>query len=215
MSRDSPLTMTKTRTDTLNGGKKIIEFYLDSGQLVHVTPLSIYHLKALRDRAASLFPYPDEDEFEQPVDPERSIFPDEVIPATQNPAYQAAMREIDRQRSDWINEQCIDLTADFGATKDELIEQYAPERERLAAVMDLPEDEWEATFNYCIIRTNEDRVMLVHAAINNILLTEEEVREGVRLFRPQIRPTLNSGRNGQERTRGVAQEKPLSTEHDV
>lgn len=188
-----------TREEGTYYGQKVVEFTLDSGEVVWVRPLSFQLRQALFEKAEKRFPYPDPVPFEKKVDPERTAIPgaEMTIPADQNPEYQTLKRKVDIERMGWITDQIILLSCEFPAGKDTLIARYAERLNALGEVIDLSGDAWADTFNYCLIGSSADRQNIINAAESNLQLTEAEVRDALRIFRPVLRRNADPGGAGQ------------------
>lgn len=175
-------------------GQKVVEFILDSGEIVWVKPLSWQLRRALFEKAEKRFPYPDPAPYEKAVDPERTAVPDAamVIPADQHPEYQQLKREVDLQRQTWVTQQMILLSCEFPAGKAALLEKYKPRLEELGQVIDLSGDDWTDIFDYCLIGSSADRQNIVNAVESSLQLTEGEVRDALRIFRPVVQRDAHS-----------------------
>lgn len=189
--------------------EKVVEFDLDSGETVHVRPRSFFVRRALTEKAEKLFPLPEKAAYEKEIDSSLTVFPGEKTPADQNPEYLELVRDAKARQLTWINDQFIKLVADFPAGKEKLIKKYADELKDLGEIIDLPTDEWEATLFFCLIRTETDRNRVMQAGLDNLQLDEGEIRDGMRMFRPQLRRHGHSNGTGQQDTRSIPEAEPV------
>lgn len=164
---------------------RVVEIPLSIGEAAWVTPISEYARGKLLERAEQEFPYPDPKPFEVEIDPERSAIPGTKIPAKDNPEYQELCKAVMVKRISWHTDQCI-LVATHFDDEAGLVKRYADELAMLGKLLQLPEDPWEATLLYVLLQTPEDRRQVISAITGRMALTEEEKRDSLRIFRPQI-----------------------------
>lgn len=189
--------------------EKVVVFDLDSGETVHVRPRSFTVRRALTEKAEKLFPLPDKSEYEEEIDPSLTVFPGEKKPADQNPEYRQLLIEAQVRQTSWINDQFIKLICDFPEGKGKLIKKYTDERKMLSEVIEIPADEWEATLFFCLIQTDDDRNNILKAGTSNLQLTEEEIRDGMRMFRPVLRGNGHTNGTGKQESRDITQAEPI------
>lgn len=171
------------------GGLKVQELLLDSGEYVYVQPLSIYVVRALQDKAEEKHPSPDKTEYEKPVDDDKALEPGLMIPAESNPDYQKAYDEAAEKRSQWTNDQAVLLCINPVEGQDTLIKKYKARVQQLRDLMPIPEDEWEATLKCCIMGSTDDYGRVITAIRGSGAPREDEIRDGMRIFRPLVRKT--------------------------
>lgn len=167
---------------------KVTECLLDSGIRVFVIPLSRHQRNALNQAAEKLYPYPDKKQYEETL-PEDVAIPGMTLPAEENKDYQVAVREVNRQRSDYIGLALLDICVsypDFPGGKDDLMKHFAPFLEKQRDWMALPEDEWEATLRFGILQSIADELTISRIANEETPVTEVEVNEEMRIFRPAV-----------------------------
>ena len=178
----------------LNSKKKRVELVLGSGVIVWVTPLSRYAFQAIIDKGRELYPLPDETEFDE-KHPEG--VPGAVIPGKENPEYIKQLGRATGQQNEHIMKSILKLAIEFPIyedvqptgefyTHDELIDRFAYRRKELASIMTLPDDTWQATFEFCILGGTEDETQIVNIANDELPLTPAEVERDIRLFRPYL-----------------------------
>lgn len=165
---------------------KVTELKLGSGVDMRVAPLSPFVFQKLRAKAEQLFPAPDEKAYEVEPEPGLMAIPGEKIPASQNPVYRAKVEEVEAQRKDWLTLAVVTMACEFTESRESLIEHFEAKLEAMRDFIDLPEDVWEATLYYGIITSEVEREVIIAAAESRLALTEEEVADGRRLFRPQL-----------------------------
>ncbi len=171
---------THTTENILIGG--IVRRVLtDSGAEVDVTPLSPHALELIRAKARDLFPDPDEEKYRKPL-PNAAVEGDTYVDK-QDVDYLRLKKEAVDQRTHFLTRALRDTSLTFPEGKDALVARFADKIKALRSYVDLPEDEWEATFWHAIIGSAADHETLVRAAENALPLTEMEVANGVRLFR--------------------------------
>jgi hypothetical protein len=193
-------------------GQKVTELILDSGETVYVKPLSILHYHALVMRAEQEYPYPDPKPYEKEIDASKTMEPGEVIPATQNPAYQALCKTIDEQRKTWQYRWYILLSVEV-VDKAATLERHKERVEKLRAIMALPDGPWEATLLYSIISSTDDYNRVLSATSGQMLVTEEEISNGWRIFRPRIQRATAVGRGEKPEPQSVT--APESSQPDA
>jgi Trp operon repressor len=202
--------------DALNdqfGGLKVQELLLDSGEYVYVQSLSIYAIRALQDKAEELFPAPDKSEYEKPLPEDKAIEPGQVIPAEENPDYQQRMKIIEEQRSQYVNHQAIVLCVHPRVEKEALIKKYAARLEQMRQIMVVPPDEWEATLKMCVIASQEDSGQIAVAIRGlNTIPSEEEVVDGMRIFRPLLRKEKPYRNNRKSQSSRIATQDTAETQ---
>jgi len=175
-------------------GQKVTELILDSGEMVYVKSLSVYIRRGLKSKAEALYPYPDKGAYEILVDPEKAAIPGMTHPAEDNPEYQAVIAEIEDTRLQWYIDHLISEFCEWPAGKESLIAKYAEQVKSLSDILDIEGDEWEATWRYCLIG-DADRNNIIQAANGNLILTEGEVRDAMRIFRPVVQGSRHPDRD--------------------
>jgi len=165
---------------------KVTELKLGSGIDVLVKPLSPFVFQKLRLKAAELHPMPDEKAYETEPDAELMAIPGDMIPASQNPDYRAAVEAIERARNDWLTLAVATMACEFQESRETLIVRFAAHLDMMRDFIDLPEDAWEATFHYGVLSSEMERQLIIAAAESRLPLGEEEVAGGYRIFRPKV-----------------------------
>lgn len=144
-------------TDNGNGewGKTIIRHRTMSGVMCHITPLNIATLKAIRMKAAEVYPYPDKEPYRLPL--ENVASPDIKDDAENNPAYREVVQGVNEQRQEFEDKAIIALAVKFPdyPTPDDLVRHFAVELMNLRKFATLPDDDYEATLEYCVFSGNK------------------------------------------------------------
>lgn len=189
----------------LTGAQGVIHYEtMLSGVIIHITPLSLFTVKAIEERAAVEFPYPDPEPYQVASDVVVSGF----IPADENEEYQALCRAVDEQRVQWCMDRTIDITCAFPgfSNREAMIEHFRPRLKQLEAIATLNADEWKNVLNHCVFTGTYDSIVLDaatgkpkavrHPERNRVYqlanqsstlpLSTPEVVEGVKLFRVEV-----------------------------
>lgn len=193
-------------------GQKVIELTLDSGETVFVKPMSIPLLYALTSKAEQLYPDPDPAPYEKRIDDSKTLEPGQVIPATHNPEYQSLCKVVNERRRRWANVQAVRLCVEPITSREEVIARYAAELDQLRTVFDDPPDDWGKLLLYCIISSLEDYNRVIEAANGAMAVTEEEVREKWRIFRPTLQGTRPARRGRPPKSPGVEPDNELEAQ---
>lgn len=161
-----------------------VELTLTTGVKCRVYPLAAWDNQALLGEARVKYPAPDPKEYEVLVDPEIASVPGQVHPATSNPLFIEAMQECQRQWNQHVTDGMLALCVTFNETPDVLIERYKPMLDHKRRRLTLPENAWAATLKHGILADNKDVADVLAIAQGQMPLTEGEIADGVRLFRP-------------------------------
>lgn len=164
----------------------IVEYVTMSGVRVHCTPVHYSTHQAIELKAAELFPYPDKGEYEQPM--ENAADSSIVIPADENPEYVGLVKDIDAQRTLWVNEQLITIGAsypDFPSLAD-MVAFFQPRLEQLREIAIIKELNEEAALTHCVYTGTFDRAWVLRAIAQQAPLKEGEVLDAMRLFRVDV-----------------------------
>lgn len=170
---------------TTTGAPSIIEYETASGVIVHITPLSIFTIKAISSKAENEFPYPEAVNYELPL--ENAADPSIKLPAKENPAYRELCAEIDNQRYAWRNKAVLELACNYPAYADRasMIAEFRPRLEELRPFLEMSGDDWQEVLQHCVFTGKQDRqaVLLLAAQADDIPLTQAEVVDGIKFFR--------------------------------
>ena len=184
----------------VDGRPSLIVYEAMSGVIFHVTPINLPTLRAIQLKAQDLFPYPDKEPFNHPV--ENAFVEGMTEGAEENPEYIKLCLAVDRERAVWADRAIFDYAAHCPKypTKDDLIRAFAGQLVRLREIANLPEDDYEAVIFHLVLTWNEpalddqehlkvrssDYSRIIQLAVQTVALTPEEVTAGVRFFRPYV-----------------------------
>lgn len=159
-----------------------------SGVIIHNTPLSVFTIQSIRERAEQEFPYPDLEPYRMTL--ENVADPSIKAPAEDNPEYQALCKPIDAERIAWRVRAYIDIGCTFPAfeSRDAMIAHFRPRLEQLRKVSKMGEDDWQNVLDFCVFTGKKDKQIAISVVTQDeaIPLTPAEVVEGIRYFRLQI-----------------------------
>lgn len=187
-------------SDTTPVSEAFVEVSLSSGVTVLVRTLTPLVIQRLALKAESLFPFPNKTEYEKP---KPGALPDTnaIIPAEQNPDYQAAVNEAFSAQARWLFERILDVAV---TAPDEaaVIANYAPAVAKLRKVDVLVYEEGDSDFmivlrNFLAVDLKDINHITV-AAQMSAPLTEVETRDGRAIFR--LQDQRQAARNGIIRT---------------
>lgn len=195
--------------------KQVTEYELSIGEVALITSISAYASSKLYERIEKELPYPDPTPYEVAIDDERSALPGTKIPAKDNPEYKVLCAEVDSQRRLLHQDELILTCVHFGDDKREqaLMDDYADEYEVLEdAGIEMFASKWKSVLLLILIRTLEERRDILNIITGRMALTEEEKRDGVRIFRPQTQRNGHPNGNRQQNAPVPEQAQP---ERDV
>lgn len=200
---------TPNKSDNGAGLPSVIEHITQSGVLVYITPLSLFTIQALSNKAEALFPYPDDKPYREASDLVASGY----IPASENPAYVALCQAVDEKRLVWENNAAIELACQYPQwdNHENMIAHFRLRLKELSQFVEMGADEWRNVLEHCVftgaIRVKTDEVIgtengkEIHKVINtpelnyvarlarqnvNLALTMPEVVGGLRVFRLSV-----------------------------
>lgn len=188
-------------------GKKVVLIDLDSGEQIYAAPISPLIINAILRQSEVAFPYPDDTPYRLPL--ENAAIPGDMLPATENPRYMALMAEVTTERRKFQNDAVVFASVnDAPLGKDTLIAKYADAVENMRAIVPLPENAWHATLNL-LVASKQDYTLVINAATESLPLTPDEVRDGMRIFRPQIQGSGNRVVSGKKSAPRIEEEQPV------
>lgn len=190
-----------------NGRPSVIEYETMSGVMVHVTPLSIFTIQSVRDKAEEMFPYPDPEPYRLPI--ENAVDPSIKQRAEENPEYAEVCKPVDEKRTAWRVQAYIDLGCSFPAfpTREALLAHFRPQIEAVRKYAVMGADEWVDVLNHCVFTGRNDKQIVVSLITQDgtIPLSPAEVLEGVRFFRVEV--SGSTARSlARQRTRGAEEQ---------
>lgn len=187
---------------------KVIELTLDSGIIVQLMPLSQRHIAAAINASHERYPMPDKKAFEEVIT-EGAIPGGVSTPAEENPDYIALVNECYANRQNYQFSALFDMGTHFPQfdRRTEIIAFFRDELDVMRKHIELPDDPWEATWRFCILRTTDDENNVLNALMNKLPVTEAEVLDAMRIFRPKISKSPAAGLpNGYQTASGVKAE---------
>jgi hypothetical protein len=196
------------------GGKKVFEILLDSGEIVYVQPLSIYLIRALRQKAEELFPFPDKTRYERALDDDKALEPGQMIPAEDNPDYRAAYDSADKKQQAYVNDQCVLLSVEPVQDKQTIIAKYQTRLDQLRDILTLPDDAWDATLRFCLMTSQQDFNKVTEAIMGRALPREEDILDGMRIFRCYLRENTAVRSDRKEKPQGTDEDHALEPQPD-
>lgn len=168
------------------------ELILSTNLRVWVYPMNSTDFIRVMDDFEKLHPAPDKTAYERPVPPEDASFEGQMLSGESNPDYIAALNVRARARKQYIIRSYLLGYVDYPDTsEEELIARYARVIKHKRRAMTLPEDAWEATVMHALITEPEDQQMIVNVIERKMPLSEGEVTDQVRIFRPVHRGESN------------------------
>lgn len=169
---------------------KIVQTFVEylplSGVRMHIQPLNAAIIKAIAVKGEAELPYPDPTPYQHELPP--PDVPGALSDPLDDPAYKALVVAVDRQRNTRLNNALIDYAVTFPdfANRDDLMRYFAPQREELRKIADLPDDNWEVTRDHIILSGSQDYANIIHIAAQSVELTGGEIADGIRVFRPNL-----------------------------
>lgn len=163
---------------------------------VLVPRLSAFMIDAIKKRATELYPLPDPEPYQQPID--GALIPGDLLPAVQNPEYQKLVMAVMLQRNRYLQYAVLSAIeipdGDDTISHGEVVALYQPVLENMRQVAIIPDNEnvFALTLHYCVLKTDE-YMEIVNAAIKEQPLSQEEVRDGLRIFRRDIQRAATNG----------------------
>lgn len=195
------------------GGKVVHEHLLDSGEVIYVQPLSIYVIRALQDKAEELYPYPNKSDYEKPLDEAKAIEPGQVIPAEDNPEYQKLYDLARDKQQNYANDQAITLSVEPVQGRQAMIDKYKERVAQMRQIMTLPEDEWAATLRFCVLTSRSDFNKVTASIMGHRLPGEEDILNGMRIFRGHVRKTTSNGSDTKSESQIPPTDHPTESQH--
>lgn len=175
-------------------GRKVYEMQLDSGELVWLTPPSVFLTAAIRQKLDATYPEIDQSAYE--VTLEDSMIPgDKVLTPEGTAAYNAAVLARENKIKAALADAFCAIALDLPSGRAEALARYAPALQTARVYADLPADDWEAVVNHFIISNMNDKRKVIAIAGMNRPLEEAEVQNGLLIFRSRV-----SGDGGQPPT---------------
>ncbi len=173
-----------------------VEVHTHSGVTVYVTPLTQQAMQSLVVAASALHPLPDPKPYETVI--EGAFVEGDTRPARENPAYVALVNEIEMERQLFLRMALLSAAVD-SPMREQIVAYYRPRTTRMMAYVSgkTDDDLWPLVLQWYVLNEAE-LVSVLQIAQDKAPLTEAEIREGVKFFRPAVRrPTAASGHRPQ------------------
>jgi len=176
---------------------KYVEYVTNSGVTVWVTPLSRTVYSGILQKARDTYPFPNAADYEE-QHPDALPGIEVPIPAESNMEYLELKAEAAQEQQDhiWkaINDLCLAYPKykngkplkDQFYTQDELIEEFKSTLLEMKLYAEVPEDEWQATYECCILGGEDDEKNIALIVQDKLPITGEEIDQEIRLFRPVL-----------------------------
>lgn len=163
--------------------RKVIEVTLSSGVTVFVQPLSPFTQRQIAAQAQQAFPLPEPKDYERPVPPEIATIPGQMIDGRENPDWQRIAKEQSDRQDEFATEMALQMTVTLDDADGTIKAAALPYLERLqtAGIIETV-DEYTLLRHY-VIQNGMDIALLTRAAGGGLPLREEEIRDGMRIFR--------------------------------
>lgn len=167
---------------------------------VYVPRFSQFMITAIVKKAQELYPSPDPKPFEMLL-PDAALEGD-MVPASQNPEYVNLIAAVMLKRNRYLQYaalSAVEIRDDDGKGKnpishDEIVSLYRHVLESMRQPANIPDDEnvFALTLHYCVLKPVE-YTEIINAATKEQALSQEEVLEGLRIFRRNL---SRNGTNG-------------------
>ncbi|TXH48263.1 MAG: hypothetical protein E6Q97_25100 [Desulfurellales bacterium] len=186
--------------------RDVVEVELSSGVTVYVTPLTVFAQKALIEAAEQEFPSPDVSAYARPL-PD-ALVEGSMIPGEENPAYQRErVKALTQQRESYIVRAVnsgVHLSPDSIDALYDLHADYLGDLE--AEGVAVPPARETALIRFVALRTGADMNIVVAALESRLPLTEGEIRDAMRIFRPALRESRPGQHPGTSPAQSAADE---------
>lgn len=189
--------------------RDVIAIEIEWGRTVYVTPLSAFAARAISQRALEKFPDPDPTPFEKPL-PD-AVIEGEVLPATNDPEYVALVTDTRNKRNLYIHAAILAMTQIEGVSRDELIGAYKEQLTVLRTFGELPEDDYVAALRTFVLKP-ADYAAIVLAATNKMPLSQGEILDGLRIFRPVLQRRDADGSGGEASAPHIPEGEQVQTQ---
>lgn len=165
------------------------------GTDLYVPRFNAFMYNAIQKRAEELYPLPDAKQYEMPL-PDAAIEGD-VIPASQNPAYQAAVAQVMLKRNQYWQDAVLGATEVKDAKREQVVALFIAVIEPMRQYADLPADNFVAALRYCILKPHEYIEVMISARKEQPL-QQEEIHEGLRIFRRVVQRSATNGHHPEQ-----------------
>lgn len=188
----------QTTSETL---PQATELVLSNGLKCWVYPVSARDRMRLIQAYNEKHPQPERKAFERLVAAEDASFEGQTLAADSNPEYQQALVMWRDQLADYLTTALLVGYTEFpDVDEQELIARFARVIKRKRRVMEIPDNEWEATLCFALLDTPDDQRMIISAIEKRLPVEWEGIVDQVAIFRPVHKPDPVTGLfNGQSK----------------
>lgn len=163
--------------------RPVIKHVLMSGVEVQLVPLSPYLQRRLAQYATAQFPF-DDTPWHKPL--ENALKEGQTYLDENDPEYTAAKAENTAHINRLYTELLVQETMRLPTSQEQLIKQHAERLEELRKYNTDDESDWDIVFWQILITSNTDIQLVVDVADSTAELTEVEVNDAIRIFRPAL-----------------------------
>lgn len=168
-----------------------VEIHTHAGVTLHVTPLSQQAMQSLVSVAVELHPLPDPKPYETEI--EGAFIEGDKRPARENPEYVALVNAIEAERQVFLRLALLAASVD-APQREQIIAYYRTRATRMMSYISgkTDDDLWPLILQWYVLNDAE-LVSVLQIAQDKAPLTEAEIREGVKFFRPAVRRASADG----------------------
>lgn len=170
------------------------------GTDIYVPRFNAFMYNAIQKRAEELYPLPDPTPFQKPV-PDALIEGD-MTPASQNPEYQKAVVQVMLKRNQYWQDAVLSALEVRDTKREQIVAVFISSIEPMRQYVDMPEDNFAAVMRYCVLKPAE-YIEVINSARKEQPLTQEEIREGLRIFRRVIQRDAANGHHPEQVAQGL------------
>lgn len=178
------------KVDTTEGRPSVVIYECMSGEIFHISPLSLPTLRAIQLKAQDIYPYPDKAPYQIPDPAEVAFTEGQMSKAEDNPEYVEACKAVDKERGQWVDKAVFNYAARMPKypTEDTLIAAYESKLKALKeiAVFDETDTDYDIVLLNFVLTGNADYSTIIRLAVQAVALTAEEISNGIRFFRIRI-----------------------------
>lgn len=180
---------------------------------VYVPILTAFAVRAVMQRAEELYPLPDPKPFEQPL-PD-AVIEGDVLPAANNPEYTKAVRAVMLKRNQYLQDAIIAMLRLDGATHEEVVEAYKADLEQLRRFGVIhSQDDFVAIMRHLVLGIEEYKA-IIQSASQTQPLSQEEIRDGMRIFRRDLQQHPANGNRRKKSTPDLSEEESVPAQQSA
>lgn len=194
--------------------RKVVEFETalrddqDNPVMLHLTQYTGSDQELIELKMRQEYPPIDLTPYMVPV--ERSASPDQKVLDEDNPDYKRRIEELERNRTRWLLDYVFDVYVNVAPpyTREEVIETCKPLLEQKRKHIDIVGGDWFAVVRHVLVKDAMGYDDLIKALKNKLPLTEGEILDGMRIFRPVIQRGAAGRDNKETRPRSAKAGEP-------